>query len=104
MNVSKERRLASRDTSDLAEQLERAEAILAYEGGAVLRIAAVRSLLSLVSGASMPDRRMRPRWMAIARLLARVDDVSVTKEEVRDLRRRIGELLIAVRNHRPGLQ
>ena len=101
MNISKAgRRLASRDTSDLAERLEQAEALLAYEGGAVLRLAAVRALLSLVSAASMPDRRMRPLWTGITRMLLRLDDATVTKEDIRDLRQRVGELLVAVRNHR----
>jgi hypothetical protein len=105
MNVSKPtRRLAARDTSDLAGRLEQAEALLAYEGGAVPRLAAVRSLLSLVSGASMPERRMRPRWSEIARLLLKLDDETVTKEEIRDLRRRVGALLVAVRNHRPEMK
>jgi len=105
MNVSKTgRRLASRDTSDLAERLEQAEALLAYEGGAVLRLAAVRSLLSLVTAASMPDRRLRPHWTGITRMLLRLEDATVTKEDVRELHQRVGALLIALRNHRAGVK
>ena len=88
------------ENASVEDKLEQAEVILAYEGNAVRRVAAVRALLNDVT---IPVRRQRPIWSEIAGLLLALDDDTVTLEEIRELRRLVGRLRKAVRDHQAGI-
>jgi len=87
------------DLEKITDKLAQAEAILAYSGGAVRRMVGVRTLLRALQSDDMPTTAARGLWIQIAQAMLRLTDDRITVDEIRDLRRQIGELRKAIRDH-----
>ena len=87
------------DLEKITDRLAQAEAKLAYSGGAARRMTGVRTLLRAFQRDDMPTAAARGLWIQIVQAMLRLTDDKITVDEICDLRRQIGELRKAIRDH-----